>query len=111
MDINTTCISDIRFWNELKQQGVAYPGTKDQTASVTKYTVANARKFLAEIYNVTFIPVPEYAAMSLWDSYPYGAAWYSQKPGYDYDKVRNSFESAYNSLFSSPEPKAHKVSL
>ena len=25
--------------------------------------------------------------MSLWDSYPYGASWYSWRPGYDWDKV------------------------
>ena len=81
--------TDIRFWRELKQQGVTYPGTMDKTASVTKYTVDNTRKFLAEIYNVTVeqIPMPEYAAMGLWDSFPYGAAWYSQKPGYDFEKV------------------------
>ena len=81
--------TDISFWRELKQQGTRYPGTTDHTVAVSTYTVDVARKFLAEIYNVTvdMIPVPPYAVMSLWDSYPYGASWYSWKPGYDWNKV------------------------
>ena len=81
--------SDVSFWRELKRQGTRYPGTSDNTIAASSSTINTARKFLAEIYNVSIegIPKPKYAMMSLWDSYPYGAAWYSYRAGYDWNKV------------------------
>ena len=81
--------SDVSFWRELKRQGNKFPGTSDNTIAASSSTINTARKFLAEIYNVSIegIPEPMYAMMSLWDSYPYGAGWYHYKAGYDWNKV------------------------
>ena len=57
--------------------------------AVSHNTIDTARKFLAEVYNVTKeeIPAPSYALMGLWDRYPFGAAWYQWRPYYDWYKV------------------------
>ena len=94
--------TDITFWRELKNQGGRYPGTSDDTIAVSKYTVEAARKFLAEIYNVTIDEIlpPKYAVMSLWDSYPYGASWYSWRPGYNWDKVTLNNTTVIHLIFA-----------
>lgn len=77
------------FWRELSQQRTKYPGTDDVSLAVSHNTIDTARKFLAEVYNVTKeeIPAPSYALMGLWDRYPFGAAWYQWRPYYDWYKV------------------------
>ena len=69
--------------------GTRYSGTTDANVATTSEVVRRVMKFLSEIYNVDVKDMddPVYAAMQLWDNYPYGASWYRWRPGYNWDEV------------------------
>ena len=90
-------IPDVRLWRKLNELGTKYPGTSESNVATTSEVVRYAMKFLSEIYNVSITNLndPTYAAIGLWDRYPYGAAWYKWKPGYNWKEVGHLFVLKY----------------
>ena len=66
-----------------------YPGNSDANVATTSEVVRYAMKFLSDIYNVSLRDLndPAFAALGLWDRYPYGAGWYKWRPGYNWKEV------------------------
>ena len=73
----------------MNEQGLRYPGTSNLDVATTTEVVRYAMKFLSEIYNISIsrLHSPVYAALQLWDRYPYGAGWHLWRPGYNWKEV------------------------
>lgn len=88
-----TDMDDVKFWREAQSVGKSFNCTTKhltQANCVSAAVVTYAHAFLAKIYNISVqsIPDPIDGAISLWDKYPYGAAWHVWNPGYISSKVR-----------------------
>ncbi|XP_053380279.1 L-amino-acid oxidase-like [Mercenaria mercenaria] len=81
---------DTRVWREALRSGETVQGVGDNSIAMSSDGVYLARKYYAEVFNVSLadVPEPDSAVMSIWDQYPIGAAWYAWAPGYKWDKVQ-----------------------
>ncbi|XP_045210610.2 aplysianin-A-like isoform X2 [Mercenaria mercenaria] len=82
---------DNRIWREAMKSGERVPGVGDHSIAMTNVSVYLARKYLAEVFNITLddVPEPSFAVMSIWDQYPIGTAWYLWAPGYKRAEVES----------------------
>ncbi|XP_045199216.2 L-amino-acid oxidase-like [Mercenaria mercenaria] len=82
---------DARIWREAVGSGELVPGIGDNSIAMTNVSVYLARKYYAELFNITLdnVPEPNSAVMAIWDQYPTGASWYEWAPGYKWDEVES----------------------
>ncbi|XP_053380326.1 L-amino-acid oxidase-like [Mercenaria mercenaria] len=80
---------DTRIWREAQSFDELVPGIGDNSIAMTNVSVYLARKYYAEILNVTYVPEPNSAVMVVWDQYPIGASWSPRAPGYKSDEVES----------------------
>ena len=80
-------MGDVKLWRELHRNGEYLNSSDDalEPSNMVNAKVIDAvHTYLADLHDVPVasIPQPVSGTMSLWDEYPYGAAWHVWMPGF-----------------------------